>query len=82
MPIDNRRGIFKDKRALLLATKYNLDLTNKNSYMHTGEYITYRDVNFIVNNLWIDHIMYGVSPPISVDYDTYMKIIDTIRIPF
>lgn len=73
MPVSNKRGIFKDKKALLLAIKYNLDINNKNSYIHSGVHITYKDVHFIVDNLWLDHFMYGVQTPIDVDFLTYIK---------
>ena len=38
--------------AKLLAIKYNLDLFNVNAYPRgTSKYVTYSDVNFIVENL-------------------------------
>ena len=73
MPVDNRRGIFQDKRALILAKKYSLDLYNKQSYISSGKNITYNDVKFIVGNLWLDHFMYGMEKPLNVDDYTYKK---------
>lgn len=73
MPIDNRRGIFQDKKALVLAKKYSLDLYDKRSYISSGKNVTYNDVRFIVKNLWIDHFMYGVPQPIEVDYYIYTQ---------
>ena len=73
MPIDNRRGIFKDKRALMLATKYNLDLYNKRAYITDSKYVTYSDVKFIIKNLWIDHFMYGVKQPCEVEQHIYNR---------
>lgn len=73
MPIDNRRGIFQDKKALVLAQKYSLDLHDKRAYISFGKNVTYNDVKFIVKNLWLDHFMYGVSEPIEVDYYTYTQ---------
>jgi len=73
MPIDNRRGIFHDKKALTLAKKYSLDIYNKQAYISSGKNITYNDVRFIIGNLWLDHFMYGSSKPIEVDDYTYAK---------
>lgn len=73
MPVDNRRGIFQDKKALVLAKKYSLELYDKRAYISSGENVTYNDVKFIVENLWLDHFMYGVSQPIQVGYYTYTK---------
>lgn len=73
MPIDNRRGIFQDKKALMLAKKYSLELYDKRAYISSGKNVTYNDVKFIVGNLWFDHFMYGVSQPIQVDYYTYTQ---------
>lgn len=66
MPIGQRRGIFTDKKAYNLAARYNLSLENKNSYIHYGQTITHNDVLFIVNNLWLDHFMYGSDKPLNV----------------
>lgn len=73
MPVDNRRGIFENKRALLLAKKYSLDLNDKQAYVSFNKNITYNDVKFIVKNLWLDHFMYGVQQPLNVDCDTYTQ---------
>lgn len=73
MPIDNRRGIFANKKAMNLAKKYGLDLTDKRCYISDNKYISHSDVKFIVGNLWIDHFLYGVSQPIEVDDDTYNR---------
>ena len=73
MPIDDRRGIFADKKAMALAKKYGLDLTDKRCYISDNKYISHNDVKFIVGNLWIDHFMYGVRPPIEVDVVTYNR---------
>lgn len=73
MPIDNHRGIFQDKKALVLAKKYSLELHDKRAYISSGKNVTYNDVKFIVGNLWLDHFMYGVSQPIEVDYYTYTQ---------
>lgn len=73
MPVDNRRGIFEDKKALLLAKKYSLELHNKNAYVSSNKNITYNDVRFIVKNLWFDHFMYGVKKPLNVDPYIYTQ---------
>lgn len=73
MPIDNRRGIFNDKKALMLAKKYRLELHDKRAYVSNNKNVTYNDVKFIVNNLWIDHFLYGIELPIDVEPYIYTK---------
>lgn len=70
----NPNGIFKSKRAKLLAIKYGFDLYNKNAYIHSGNIILYSDVKFIVDNLWIDHFIYGSDKPINISFDEYNDI--------
>jgi hypothetical protein len=70
----NAYGIFKSKRAKLLAIKYGFDLYNKNAYIHSGNIILYSDVKFIVDNLWIDHFIYGSDKPINISFDEYNDI--------
>ena len=73
MPIDNPRGIFENKKALLLAKKYSLSLYDKQAYISSGKNITYNDVRFIVKNLWFDHFIYGIKEPLNVDSYTYTR---------
>ena len=70
----NPLGIFKTKRAKLLAIKYGLDLYDKNAYIHSGNTILYSDVKFIVDNRWMDHFMYESDKPINVSLDEYNDI--------
>jgi len=70
----NSFGIFKSKRAKLLAIKYGLDLYNKNYYIHDGNLVLYSDVKFIIDNLWIDHFLYDTDKPIEVSYNEYNDI--------
>ena len=70
----NTYGIFKSKRAKLLAIKYGLNLYDKNAYIHSGNIIFYSDVKFIVDNRWMDHFMYGTNKPINVSIDEYYDI--------
>lgn len=70
----NTNGIFLSKRAKLLAIKYGLDIHNKNAYIHSGNFISYFDVKFIVDNLWIDHFIYGSVKPINVSTQEYNRI--------
>jgi hypothetical protein len=71
----NHCGIFYNKNAYLLALKYNLDLYNKNSYVSYNKYISFLDVKYIVDNLWMDHFFYNIDPPIYLnDFDhLFMK---------
>jgi len=73
MPIDNHRGIFADKKAFVLANKYNLELNDKRAYITNSKYVTYNDVKFIIKNLWIDHFMYGVKQPLEVEPYIYTR---------
>ena len=75
----NTFGIFKSKRAKLLAIKYGLDLHDKNSYIHSGNTIFYYDVKFIVDNRWMDHFIYGTDKPIHVSFYEYMNIYYTLQ---
>lgn len=70
----NPFGIFKSKRAKLLAIKYGLDLYNKNYYIHDGNLVLYSDVKFIVYNRWIDHFLYDADKPIQVSIHEYNNI--------
>ena len=80
MPIDNPRGIFADKKAMLLAKNYNLEMNNPLGYVSNNKYITYNDVKFIVDNMWMDHFLYGVKAPSDVDKyiysQYYLKFVD------
>lgn len=57
----NNYGIFKTKKVYEFALRYNLELHNKNAYIHFGKFISFCDVEFIVDNLWLDYFM-GVAP--------------------
>ena len=70
----NPYGIFKTKRAKLLAIKYSLDLYDKNAYIHSTHLILLSDVQFIVDNLWIDHFMYNDPKPIDLSFSEYNDI--------
>lgn len=73
MPIDNHRGIFADKKAFVLASKYNLELNDKRAYITNSKYVTYNDVKFIIKNLWMDHFMYDVKQPLEVEPYIYTR---------
>lgn len=81
MPIGNPRGIFQDKKAWMLAVKYHLSTTDKSAYIYNlnKKYITYNDVKFIVENLWLNHLMYNTNPPIDLPHEKYKKICSYIR---
>ena len=71
----NYYGIFKTKKAKLLAIKYNLNMIQKHAYIHSGSHITTSDVQFIVSNLWLDHFMYNSPIPLSnISIDEYNHI--------
>ena len=75
----NTFGIFKTKKAKCLAIKYKLDLNNPNAYIHNGPYITLYDVQFIVDNLWLDHFMYTTDPPLELSANEYNDIYYNIQ---
>ena len=70
----NPCGIFKSKRAKLLAIKYGLDLYDKNAYIHSGNTILYSDVKFIVDYRWMNHFIFGTDKPINVSFIEYNNI--------
>lgn len=75
----NPIGIFKSKRAKLFAARYSLDLQNKNAYgVDNANLISYYDVKFIVDNLWLDHFMYGEHKPIEVSDEEYNNIYESL----
>lgn len=78
----NSFGIFKSKRAKLLAVKYRLDLYDKDAYLHSGNTILYSDVKFIVDNIWMDHFMYGTDKPIDVSFEEYNDIYYSLQDTF
>lgn len=75
----NTFGIFKTKSAKLLAIKYKLSLYDKNAYIHSGRFILYTDVKFIVENLWLDHFMYETDKPIDVSIEEYFDIYNSLE---
>ena len=75
----NNFSIFKSKKAFILAKKYNLSLTDKNSYIHSNNLIKFSDVKFMVDNLWLDHFMYGSPKPIDVSINEYYQIFYDLR---
>lgn len=75
MPAHNNFGIFKTKKAKLLAIKYNLDLNNYFLYsVSHDKYVTYLDVLSVVDNLWLDHFIYHTKEPIKLFINEYNKI--------
>ena len=80
----NHSGIFATKRTKNLAEKHGLDLYNKNAYMYSGKFITYDDVQFIVDNLWLDYFMgYSIEQPdATISTTEKLHIIDSLRIKF
>ena len=75
----NHNGIFFSKKARNLASKYNLPLNDKNAYIHNGKYITYIEVKFIIDNLWLDHFMYNSPKPINVTNEEYLFIYQSLE---
>ena len=61
----NPLGIFKTKKAKILAIEYNLDLYNKNCYpsCEDDKLVTLFDVKYIVYELWHAYFTYGTNKP-------------------
>ena len=79
---NNPFGIFKTKKAKLLASKYNLSLTDNTSYIHYGKYITYSDVSFLIDNFWLDHFMYNSPTPLNIDHNDYINIFNKLKFKY
>jgi hypothetical protein len=79
MPESNSIGIFQNKRAYNLAVKYNLSIFDKDCYIHNKKLIGINDVKFLIKNMWIDHFLYGVSKPIDVGDEKYIKIVTQFK---
>ena len=83
---NNRCGIFKSRKAYNLALQYDLELNSKKSYIHSGLYVSFDDVQFIVDNLWLDYFMgYTDNTPIdTLSVDEVYDIMNSLkqRFPF
>ena len=66
----NSFGIFKSKRAKLLAIQYNLPIDNICAY-GSNYLVNFKDVLFIVDNLWLDHFIYKTNIPLNVTKKYY-----------
>jgi len=76
----NPIGIFSTKRTKLFAQKYNLDLLDKKCYgVSSDKLVTYSDVLFIVDNLWMSHFIDSVQEPITTTWDEYNNIYNKLR---
>lgn len=76
----NPIGIFSTKRARGFAQKHNLDLFDKNCYgVSSDKLVTYSDVLFIVDNLWISYIFDSGPEPITTTWDEYNIIYNKLR---
>jgi len=78
---NNRRGIFKSKKAYDLALRYGLNLNSKKSYGDTGFYVSFDDVQWIVDNLWLVYFMgFTETPPIdNISEDEEYDIMNSLK---
>jgi len=74
MPVGNHPGIFWNKKAKVLAQKYDLDLTSTLAYGVMHGYVKIHDVEFIVHNLWISHFVNSAPKPIQINGDDYVNL--------
>lgn len=56
MPVQNKRGLFKNRSARLLAEQFNIP---PEAILYTGRYISKNDVKWIIDNIHYDN--HGVS---------------------
>ncbi len=79
----NLYGIFKTKKARNMAILYNLELNNIDAYIRNNDYVTFTDVKFIIDNLWLSHFIYDNVPmPITVNLDKYNYIYNYLKTKF
>lgn len=79
----NLYGIFKTKKARNLAILYDLELNDVNAYIRNNDYVTFNDVKFIVDNLWLSHFIYDNEPmPITVNLHKYNSIYNNLKTKF
>ena len=78
----NSYGIFYTKRAFILAKKYSLNLHDKNAYITHLSLVKFNDVKFIVDNLWLDHFMYGTNKPIDLPYNEYWNLFYSLQLNY
>ena len=74
----NNYGIFKTKKAKLLANKYSLDLNEKSIYIFDeNDLVKLSDVKHLIDNLWIDHFLSPnlIPQPIYTTRNEYFQII-------
>jgi len=74
----NSYGIFKTKKAKILANKYSLDLYEKSIYIFDeNDLVKLSDVKHLIDNLWIDHFLSPIfiPKPISTTRNEYIQII-------
>lgn len=79
----NLYGIFKTNKARNLAILYDLELNDVNAYIRNNDYVTFNDVKFIVDNLWLSHFIYDNEPmPITVNLHKYNSIYNNLKTKF
>ncbi len=78
----NTFGIFKNSKAKKLALLYNLSTTDKNHYIHSGKFITFHDVQFIVDNLWLDYFIYNTNKPLNISFVVEYYLFENLKIKF
>jgi len=74
----NNYGIFKTKKAKILANKYSLDLHEKSIYIFDeNDLVKLSDVKHLIDNLWIDHLLSSdlIPKPIPATRNQYFEII-------
>tara|TARA_B100000035_G_C21006378_1_gene557467 strand:- start:481 stop:786 length:306 start_codon:yes stop_codon:yes gene_type:complete len=76
----NSYGLFKTKKARNLANLYEINLNDFQEYIRKDKYITFKDVKFIVDNLWLSHFIYNELPkPIDLPFDKYVQLYSRLK---
>jgi len=66
-----------------MAILYDLELNDVNAYIRNNDYVTFTDVKFIIDNLWLSHFIHDDVPmPITVNLDKYNYIYNNLKTKF
>ena len=76
----NSYGLFQNNKARHLANLYKIDINEFLEYIRKDKYITFKDVKFIVDNLWLSHFIHNDLPkPIDLPFDKYVQLYSRLK---
>ena len=77
----NSYGLFNNNKARNLANLYKIDANDFREYLRRDKYITFKDVKFIVDNLWLSHFIHHHIPkPIDLPFDKYVHLYSRLKL--